>query len=104
LQKVRFWDPAHWRFRAEQTRTVADQMTHEEERSRFGFLCIDGRISAPPSASHLASHVISTYFVDCLWLTVWPLAVANAVDLGLSSLPVAYFAIGLLHLSAVAGA
>ena len=30
LQKVRFWDPDHWRFRAEETRTVADQMTHEE--------------------------------------------------------------------------
>jgi len=26
LQKVRFWDPNHWRFRAEETRTVADQM------------------------------------------------------------------------------
>ena len=33
LQKVRFWDPEHWRFRAEQTRTVADQMTHEEARA-----------------------------------------------------------------------
>ena len=30
MQKVRFWDPEHWRFRAEETRTVADQMTHEE--------------------------------------------------------------------------
>ena len=27
------WDPAHWRFRAEEARTVADQMTHEEARS-----------------------------------------------------------------------
>jgi hypothetical protein len=33
LQKVRFWDPEHWRFRAEETRTVADQMTHEEART-----------------------------------------------------------------------
>jgi hypothetical protein len=33
LQKVRFWDPEHWRFRAEQTRTVANQMTHEEARA-----------------------------------------------------------------------
>jgi hypothetical protein len=33
LQKVRFWDPEHWRFRAEETRTVADQMTHEEARA-----------------------------------------------------------------------
>jgi hypothetical protein len=33
LQKVRFWDPEHWRFRAEPTRTVADQMNHEEART-----------------------------------------------------------------------
>jgi hypothetical protein len=33
LQKVRFWDPEHWRFRAQETRTVADQMTHEEARA-----------------------------------------------------------------------
>jgi hypothetical protein len=33
LQKVRFWDPEHWRFRAEETRTVADQMTHEAART-----------------------------------------------------------------------
>jgi len=33
MQKVRFWDPEHWRFRAEETRTGADQMTHEEART-----------------------------------------------------------------------
>ena len=33
IQKVRFWDPEHWRFRAEEARTVADQMTHEEARA-----------------------------------------------------------------------
>jgi hypothetical protein len=33
LQKVRFWDPEHWRFRAEETCTVADQMAHEEART-----------------------------------------------------------------------
>ena len=27
------WDPEHWRFRAEEARTVADQMTHEESRT-----------------------------------------------------------------------
>ena len=27
------WDPARWRFRAEEARTVADQMTHEEARA-----------------------------------------------------------------------
>jgi hypothetical protein len=26
-------DPAQWRFRAEEARTVADQMTHEEART-----------------------------------------------------------------------
>jgi len=26
-------DPGHWRFRAEEARTVADQMTHEESRT-----------------------------------------------------------------------
>ena len=33
MQKVRFWDPEHWRFRAEQARTIAHQMTHEEART-----------------------------------------------------------------------
>ena len=27
------WDPEHWRFRAEEARTVADQMTHEGSRT-----------------------------------------------------------------------
>ena len=27
------WDPNHWRFRAEEARTVADQMTREESRA-----------------------------------------------------------------------
>ena len=35
MQKVRFWDPDHWRFRAEETRTVADQMTDEAARSMW---------------------------------------------------------------------
>ena len=26
-------DPGHWRFRAEEARTVADEMTHEESRT-----------------------------------------------------------------------
>ena len=33
MQKVRFWDPDHWRFRAEEARTVADQMIHEDART-----------------------------------------------------------------------
>ena len=28
-----FLDPAHWRFRAEEARTIADQMNHEEARA-----------------------------------------------------------------------
>ena len=27
------WGPEHWRFRAEEARTVADQMTHEAART-----------------------------------------------------------------------
>ena len=27
------WDPEHWRFRAEEARTVADQMRHEAARA-----------------------------------------------------------------------
>ena len=27
------WDPTHWRFRAEEARTIADQMTHEAART-----------------------------------------------------------------------
>ena len=27
------WDPQHWRFRAEEARTVADQMTDEDSRA-----------------------------------------------------------------------
>ena len=41
LQKVRFWDPEHWRFRAEQTRTVADQMNHEEARTIMRGIALD---------------------------------------------------------------
>jgi len=34
LQKVRFWDhPEHWRNRAEEARTVADQMIHDEAQT-----------------------------------------------------------------------
>ena len=29
------WDPGHWRLRAEETRTVADQMTDEAARSMW---------------------------------------------------------------------
>jgi hypothetical protein len=32
------WDPGHWRLRAEETRTVADQMTHEAARRSCGAL------------------------------------------------------------------
>jgi Uncharacterized protein conserved in bacteria (DUF2188) len=44
LQKVCFWDPEHWRFRAEQTRTVADQMTHEEARAIMRRIAMDQRL------------------------------------------------------------
>ena len=41
MQKVRFWDPNHWRFRAEETRTVADQITHEEARTIMRRIALD---------------------------------------------------------------
>jgi hypothetical protein len=41
IQKVRFWDPEHWRFRAEEARTVADQMTHEPARTIMRRIAMD---------------------------------------------------------------
>ena len=35
------WDPEHWRFRAEQARTVADHMTHEEARAIIRRIAMD---------------------------------------------------------------
>jgi hypothetical protein len=35
------WDPTHWRFRAEEARTVADQMTHEEARTIMRRIALD---------------------------------------------------------------
>ena len=35
------WDPNHWRFRAEETRTVADQMTHEAARTIMRRIALD---------------------------------------------------------------
>jgi len=34
-------DPTHWRFRAEETRTVADQMTHEAARTIMRRIALD---------------------------------------------------------------
>ena len=34
-------DPGHWRFRAEEARTVADQMTHEEARTIMRRIAMD---------------------------------------------------------------
>jgi hypothetical protein len=35
------WDPNHWRFRAEEARTVADQMTHETARTIMRRIAMD---------------------------------------------------------------
>jgi hypothetical protein len=35
------WDPGHWRFRAEEARTVADQMTHEGARTIMRRIAMD---------------------------------------------------------------
>ena len=34
-------DPGHWRLRAEEARTVADQMTHEEARAIMRRIAMD---------------------------------------------------------------
>jgi hypothetical protein len=34
-------DPGHWRFRAEETRTIADQMIHEEARTIMRRIAMD---------------------------------------------------------------
>ena len=41
IQKVRMGDPQHWRFRAEEARTVADQMTHEGARTIMRRIAMD---------------------------------------------------------------
>jgi hypothetical protein len=33
ISRKLIWDPNHWRFRAEEARTIADQMTHEAART-----------------------------------------------------------------------
>ena len=35
------WEPEHWRFRAEEARTVADQMTHKEARTIMRRIAMD---------------------------------------------------------------
>ena len=35
------WDPQHWRFRAEEARTVADHMAHEEARAIIRRIAMD---------------------------------------------------------------
>ena len=39
------WDRTHWRFRAEEARTVADQMTHEAARTYYAPDCLGLRPS-----------------------------------------------------------
>jgi hypothetical protein len=41
------WDPDHWRFRAEEARTVADQMTHEGARTIMWRITAPGESGAP---------------------------------------------------------
>ena len=35
------WGPEHWRFRAEEARTVADQMAYEEARTIMRRIALD---------------------------------------------------------------
>jgi hypothetical protein len=39
--KTFVWDPQHWRFRAEEALTVADQMTHEGARTIMRRIAMD---------------------------------------------------------------
>jgi hypothetical protein len=39
--KFTWVDPAHWRFRAEEARTIADQMNHEEARTTMRRIAMD---------------------------------------------------------------
>jgi len=41
LQKVRSWDPEHWRCRAEEARTAADQMIHDEAQTIMRRIAMD---------------------------------------------------------------
>jgi hypothetical protein len=56
LQKIRFWDPNHWRFRAEEARTVADQMIHEEARSIMRRIANDYDHLAKVAEEQIAGH------------------------------------------------
>jgi hypothetical protein len=56
MQKVRFWDPEHWHFRAEETRTVADQMTHEEARAVMRRIANDYDRLAKVAEEQIAGH------------------------------------------------
>ena len=35
------WDPTHWRYRAEEARTVGDHMNHEEARAIIRRIAMD---------------------------------------------------------------
>jgi hypothetical protein len=48
------WDPAQWRFRAEEARTVADQMTHEEARAIIRRIAKDYDLLAKLAEEQLA--------------------------------------------------
>jgi hypothetical protein len=56
MQKVRFWDPEHWRSRAEEARTGADQMTHEEARTIMRRIANDYDRLARLAKEQLAAH------------------------------------------------
>src|SRR5262245_1202035 len=70
MQKVRFWDPEHWRFRAEETRTVADQMTHEESRTIMRRIALDYDRLAKLAEEQLADQEPSALPILCCAMSI----------------------------------
>ena len=77
MQKVRFWDPEHWRFRAEETRTVADQMTHEESRTIMRRIALDYDRLAKLAEEQLADQEKERLAIKLR--TEWPGPIANSM-------------------------
>jgi len=49
------WDPEHWRFRAEEARKVADQMTHDAARTIMRHIANDYERLAKLAEEQLAA-------------------------------------------------
>jgi hypothetical protein len=68
LSKKFIWDPQQWRSRAEEARTVADQMTHEDARTIMRRIALDYDRLAKPAEEQLADQdscdpLLATHFL-----------------------------------------